>query len=102
MICVNLGLMEKLDITQINTALAPIGGWSLQDGYIAKTYTFKDFKTAFSTMVRIAFECEQLNHHPDWENVYNTLKIRLSTHDAGGVTQKDIELAGRIESIVKA
>ena len=52
-------------------------------------------------MSRIAFECEALNHHPDWTNVYNNLSISLSTHDAGGVTEKDFKLAQAIESIVE-
>ena len=55
---------------------------------------------AFSVMTHIAFACEKQNHHPNWENVYNTLNIHLSTHDAGGVTQKDIDLAKSIEKIV--
>ncbi len=53
-------------------------------------------------MSRIAFECEAQNHHPDWSNVYNVLRISLSTHDAGGVTQKDFDLAEAIEAIVEA
>ena len=59
-----------------------------------------DFKDAFSVMTRIAFEAEKLNHHPDWSNVYKTLNITLSTHDAGGLTQKDFELAKIIDALV--
>ena len=92
--------MEKLSTDKIEESLTPLKGWSLKEGMIEKTFKFKDFKHAFSTMTRIAFECEQQNHHPNWENVYNTLIIKLSTHDAGGVTQKDIDLAQTIESIV--
>ena len=67
---------------------------------IEKSFTFTDFKEAFSVMTHIAFECERQQHHPNWENVYNSLTIKLNTHDAGGVTQKDIDLANSIEEIV--
>lgn len=92
--------MEKMNENEINTALRELQGWSYKNGSITKSFKFKDFKEAFSTMTRIAFECEVQNHHPDWENVYNTLSIALNTHDAGGVTQKDIALAKSIENIV--
>ncbi len=64
-------------------------------------FEFENFKDCFSAMSRIAFECEAQNHHPDWCNVYNVLKISLSTHDAGGVTEKDFKLAEAIEAIVE-
>lgn len=92
--------MKKLNTNEIEEALKNLAGWTLQDDMIEKSFTFKDFKEAFSVMTHIAFECEQQNHHPNWENVYNSLTIKLSTHDAGGVTQKDIDLAKTIEDIV--
>ncbi len=92
--------MEKLSRDKIEISLKALKGWSFTDGMIEKSFKFKDFKDAFSAMTRIAFECEQQNHHPNWENVYNNLTIRLNTHDAGGVTQKDIDLAQTIESII--
>ncbi|MEE1964103.1 4a-hydroxytetrahydrobiopterin dehydratase [Allomuricauda taeanensis] len=92
--------MEKLTDNEIEKALQGLQGWSLNNGSISKSFKFKDFKEAFSTMTRIAFECEAQNHHPNWENVYNTLNIALNTHDVGGVTQKDIRLAQSIERIV--
>ncbi len=92
--------MEKLSRDKIEISLKNLSGWSLKDDVIEKSFQFKDFKDAFSAMTRIAFECEQQNHHPNWENVYNNLTIRLNTHDAGGVTQKDIDLAQTIESII--
>ncbi len=92
--------MEKLSEQQVDEQLADLSGWNQKDGAITKTYRFTDFKQAFSAMTRIAFECEAMNHHPDWENVYNTLTIRLNTHDAGGITRKDIELAKTIESLI--
>lgn len=92
--------MEKMNDSEIGKALKELHGWSLENGAITKSFKFKDFKETFSIMTRIAFECEAQNHHPNWENVYNTLHISLNTHDANGVTQKDIQLAQRIESIV--
>ena len=65
--------------------------------YIQKTFKFKDFVEAFSWMGRIAFIAEKLNHHPNWSNVYNSVDISLSTHDAGGLTELDLEFANLIE-----
>lgn len=93
--------MEKLNEQQIISALAALKGWELDNGFIVKSFKFKDFKEAFGFMVRVAFECEAQNHHPNWENVYNSLTIRLNTHDADGITTNDIELATTIEQILK-
>lgn len=92
--------MEKLNTAKIEESLKNLSGWSLKNDMIEKSFKFKNFKEAFSVMTRIAFECEQQNHHPNWENVYNNLTIKLNTHDAGGVTEKDIHLAQTIENIV--
>lgn len=92
--------MKKLDITQIENLLRDLDGWTYEGGSIQKSFIFKDFKEAFSVMTRIAFEAEQQNHHPNWENVYNQLTIKLSTHDVGGITQNDFDLATAIEGIV--
>jgi 4a-hydroxytetrahydrobiopterin dehydratase len=76
-------------------------GWSLaQDGKsIARTYRFKSFREALAWMVRAGFEAEAMDHHPDWTNVYNRVEVRLTTHDTGGLTPKDIELASRMETL---
>ena len=92
--------MEKLSDSQIASKLLELPGWEYKNGSIIKSFTFKDFKEAFSTMTRIAFECEAQNHHPEWENVYNSLSIKLNTHDVGGITQNDFDLATSIETIV--
>ena len=92
--------MKKLSTEEIKNALKNLNGWEHKDDTITKSFEFEDFKEAFSTMTRIAFECEKMNHHPDWENVYNSLTIKLNTHDVGGVTEKDFKLAQSIESIV--
>ena len=81
-------------------ALAGLDGWSFdeaRDG-IFKSFKFADFGQAFAFMVRVALEAEKADHHPDWSNVWNRVDILLSTHSEGGVTAKDIALAGRIEA----
>lgn len=92
--------MTKLNEDEIQEQLQNIKGWEYNEGALETTFEFKNFKETFATMTRIAFECEAQNHHPDWNNVYNTLHVRLNTHDAGGVTQKDFQLAHAIEKII--
>ena len=92
--------MEKLGDTAIQENLATLNGWELKDNGIEKSFTFENFKQAFSAMTHIAMECEVQNHHPEWSNVYNRLHIRFSTHDAGGLTDLDFMLARTVEDIV--
>ncbi|WP_422350763.1 4a-hydroxytetrahydrobiopterin dehydratase [Flagellimonas sp.] len=92
--------MDKLTMTQIETQLKNLDGWTYDGESICKSFIFKDFKEAFSMMTHIAFVAEQQNHHPNWENVYNQLAIKLNTHDVGGITQNDFDLASAIEQIV--
>lgn len=75
--------------------------WSYKNNALHATFEFDNFKDCFSAMSRIAFECEAQHHHPKWTNVYNVLKIWISTHDANGVTEKDFKLAEAIEAIVE-
>ena len=67
---------------------------------ISKSMTFSDFQTAFAFMTHVAMVAEKMDHHPDWSNVYNQVQIQLSTHDAGGLTERDITLAQAIERIL--
>lgn len=91
--------MTALSEQQIKDALADLDGWSFEDDTLKKTFELKDFRAAVSFIVRMAFHAEELNHHPNLHNVYNTVDIALTTHDAGNkVTQKDIDLAKAIES----
>ncbi len=92
--------MEKLNDDQLDKELASVPGWDHYDDAIHTTFEFDNFMDAFSVMTRIALEAEKMEHHPDWHNVYNTLEITLSTHDAGGLTEKDFKLARAIEHIV--
>lgn len=94
--------MKKLSDQEIDQNLESFEGWTYADGGLQTSFEFENFKEAFTLMTRIAFEAESMNHHPNWTNVYNTLEITLSTHDAGGVTSKDFDLAKAIEKIVNA
>lgn len=92
--------MSKLTNDEIAERLKNLKGWEYVNGSIERSFIFGNFKEAFAMMTRIAFECEAQNHHPDWSNVYKTVNVRLNTHDAGGVTEKDFLLAESIQSIV--
>jgi len=85
----------------IETKLLRFPDWEYHNNALYAEFEFDNFKDCFSAMSRIAFECEAQNHHPNWSNVYNVLKISLSTHDANGVTNKDFKLAEAIEAIVE-
>ena len=76
-------------------------GWELSDDgkAITKTFRFRGFRDAMAWMMRAGFEAEQLNHHPEWSNVYNRVEVRLTTNDTGGLTEKDIDLAQRMERV---
>ena len=92
--------MAALTEKEILEELKKHEGWDYFDNAIHTVLEFENFKDAFSVMTRIAFEAEKMNHHPDWTNVYNTLSISLSTHDKGGVTAKDFQLASIIDALV--
>lgn len=94
--------MKKLTEQEINDRLENLEGWEYSENAINTSFEFENFKEAFTLMTRIAFEAEAQQHHPDWSNVYNQLEIKLSTHDAGGVTEKDFKMANAIEAIVNA
>jgi 4a-hydroxytetrahydrobiopterin dehydratase len=87
--------MVKLTGNVRKEALEGLKGWREVAGRdaIAKTFVFKDFNQAFGFMARVALTAEKMDHHPEWSNVYKTVEVVLSTHDAGGVTEKDIALA---------
>jgi 4a-hydroxytetrahydrobiopterin dehydratase len=93
-------MSKTLSDGEIQQALGGLGGWSFHEDALAKTFKLGSFKEAMAFMVRVAFEAENLNHHPEWSNVYSKVEIRLTTHDAGDkVTAKDVELASRIQKI---
>src|ERR1700744_6799939 len=97
-------MTQRLTGEARKSALAELPGWSdvgVREA-IAKTFVFKDFNEAFGFMSRAALVAEKHDHHPEWRNVYKTVEVELSTHDAGGVTHKDIELANAMNAIAKA
>lgn len=93
--------MERLTEKEIAEKLASLNDWDYYDNALHTDFEFDNFKDCMSAMNRIAFECEALNHHPEWTNVYNTLDIKLTTHDADGVTALDFQLANLINQIVE-
>jgi 4a-hydroxytetrahydrobiopterin dehydratase len=94
-------MAEKLTAEARKSAVAGLAGWKEASGgeAINKTFTFKDFNEAFGFMSRVALVAEKSDHHPEWRNVYKTVEVVLSTHDAGGVTNNDIELAKAMNAI---
>jgi 4a-hydroxytetrahydrobiopterin dehydratase len=83
----------------IERALEGLEGWSLRRGKLHKEYRFDDFLHAFGFMSSAAIAIEAMNHHPEWFNVYNKVSIDLVTHDVGGISQKDVDLARTLESL---
>ena len=73
--------------------------WGIQGGKLTKSFRFPDFPTAFGFMSTVALHAEKMDHHPDWTNIYNQVHISLTTHDAGGITEKDFKLARVIEKV---
>ena len=94
---------RKLTQEERDEALATLTGWSEARGgdAIARSFEFEDFSEAWAFMSRIALEAEKADHHPEWSNVWNKVDIELTTHDAGGVSQRDIDLAARIGELLK-
>ena len=91
--------LEKLSDDQIQNYLKELSGWSVVDGKLHKEFQFETFNEAFGFMARASMEIEKMNHHPEWFNVYNKISVDLMTHDAGGITKNDIQLAKILNSL---
>ena len=91
--------MAALNDDQIDARLGELSGWRRGDGCIERMFEFDDFVAAFGWMTCVALVAERMNHHPDWTNVYSTVEVSLSTHDAGGVTDLDFELAAAMDRL---
>jgi 4a-hydroxytetrahydrobiopterin dehydratase len=93
--------MKKLSAKERSEKLKKLTGWKLVKGRsaITKKYKFKNFESAFAWMTEIALYAEKIDHHPEWFNVYNNVDVTLSTHDAGGVTDLDFDMAGKMNTI---
>jgi 4a-hydroxytetrahydrobiopterin dehydratase len=94
----------KLTADARKAALARLGGWTDVPGRdaITKTFVFADFNAAFGFMTRAALVAEKMDHHPEWFNVYKKVDVTLATHDAGGVTERDIKLAEAMDRLASA
>jgi 4a-hydroxytetrahydrobiopterin dehydratase len=94
-------MAQRLTDEARQSAIAGLAGWSEVPGReaIQKSFKFKDFNEAFGFMSRVALVAERMDHHPEWRNVWNTVEVVLSTHDAGGLTQRDVDLATKMNEI---
>jgi len=90
---------RKLSDAEAAAAVAGLSGWTLAEGAIAKRFVFADFSAAFGWMTRAALAAEKMDHHPEWSNVYRTVEVKLTTHDAGGLTALDIDLAKAMDAL---
>jgi 4a-hydroxytetrahydrobiopterin dehydratase len=89
----------KLNEQQMAAELKKLKGWTVEQGKLHRIYEFRDFSQAFGFMSRVALAAEGMGHHPDWSNAWNKVTIDLTTHSAGGLTQNDFGLAGKIQQI---
>lgn len=93
--------MSRPERIGAEAALARLPGWSAVEGRdaVARTYRFEDFSAAWAFMTRVALKAEQMDHHPEWSNVYNRVEVVLTTHDCDGVSERDVALAGFMDGI---
>ena len=91
--------MEKLTDSEIAVHMKALPKWELGDDRIKRTFRFKDFVEAFGWMSSVALVAERMNHHPEWRNVWATVEVELSTHDAGGLTERDMKLAAAMDAL---
>ncbi len=93
-------MMQRLTEIEIKNAMTTIQNWNLEGHMLQKDFKFKNFIEAFGFMTQVALIAESLNHHPNWSNVYNKVSIQLTTHDVGGLSEKDFILAKNIDVVV--
>jgi len=91
--------IAKATEAEIQEAIAELGSWTVEDGKLHREYRFRSFVQAFGFMAQVALLAERAAHHPEWFNVYNRVVVDLTTHEAGGITQKDLDLAREMEQI---
>lgn len=92
--------IEKLPAAEINAQLRELNDWHLHNDKLQRQFVFADFVEAYGFMSRVALLAEAMDHHPEWSNVYNRVEINLTTHDAGGISQRDFTLAQRIDRLL--
>jgi len=88
--------VAALEESALEASLAKLPGWGIDAQKLYREFVFDDFNAAFGFMTRVALDAEAANHHPEWFNVYNRVRVHLTTHDAGGITQLDLDLAERM------
>ena len=93
--------MKKMTDAEIAAGVTGLNGWTVQHGKLHREYKFADFPHAFGFMATAAPMIEKMNHHPEWSNVYSRVIVDLHTHDAGGITQRDFDLAALLEGVAK-
>jgi 4a-hydroxytetrahydrobiopterin dehydratase len=91
--------MTQLSETELKQVLTELSGWTVKDGKLHKAFAFKNFVEAFGFMSKVALHAEKMNHHPELANVYKNVTIDLTTHDAGGISERDVKLAKIIDSL---
>lgn len=90
---------DRLDDGAIREQVAQLAGWELDEGRLHRQLEFEDFVQAFAFMTAVALSAERMNHHPDWSNVYNRVDIHLTSHDVGGLSERDFRLARHIDAL---
>lgn len=93
--------MEKYDDAEVRRLLADLAGWDLVNGKLHREFEFANFVEAFGFMTSAAIEAEKMNHHPEWFNVYRKVIVDLTTHEAGGITERDFALAERMNALAR-
>lgn len=96
-------MAKRIDDNDIELSLSNLNGWEYdsEENAITKAFEFDDFNEAWGFMTHVALQAERLDHHPEWYNVYNKVEIALTTHDCGGVSERDLELAQFIDSLIE-
>ncbi len=94
--------IQRLDEAALSRALTELPGWKLRDGKLSREFVFGDFVAAFGFMARAALIAERMNHHPEWFNVYKKVRVDLTTHEAGGISQRDLELAAAMSRLAES
>lgn len=90
---------RKLTAEEVENALQNLAGWQVRDGKLHREYRFRDFVEAWGFMTRAALVVQQMDHHPEWFNVYHTVRVDLVTHDAAGISRRDVELASKMDAL---
>jgi 4a-hydroxytetrahydrobiopterin dehydratase len=94
--------IRRLDDDEVARGVAHLDGWSLVGGKLSRRYEFADFVAAIGFMMKAAVWAQALNHHPDWSNLYNVVRVDLETHDVGGISRLDLELAARMDALASS